>query len=63
LTATSDTPLRRWKSTQAGAKNRFHATLAKYGITIEGASDAFGKRRLQELESNHQAEFHGQARG
>jgi transposase len=32
-------------------KNRIHATLAKYGITIEGASDAFGKRGLQELET------------
>jgi transposase len=32
-------------------KNRIHATLAKYGITIEGASDAFGKRGLQELEN------------
>ena len=25
-------------------KNRVHATLAKYGYTVEGASDAFGKR-------------------
>ncbi len=32
-------------------KNRIHATLAKYGITIEGASDAFGKRGMQELEA------------
>jgi len=32
-------------------KNRIHATLTKYGITIEGASDAFGKRGMQELES------------
>jgi transposase len=30
-------------------KNRIHATLAKYGITIEGASDAFGKRGREEL--------------
>jgi transposase len=32
-------------------KNRIHATLAKYGITIDGASDAFGKRGRQELEA------------
>jgi transposase len=25
-------------------KNRVHATLAKYGYTVEGASDAFGKK-------------------
>ena len=25
-------------------KNRVHATLGKYGYTVEGASDAFGKR-------------------
>jgi transposase len=31
-------------------KNRIHATLAKYGVTIEGASDAFGKRGRQELQ-------------
>jgi transposase len=31
-------------------KNRIHATLAKYGIAIEGASDAFGKRGRGELE-------------
>ena len=31
-------------------KNRIHATLAKYGIRIEGASDAFGKRGRKELE-------------
>jgi transposase len=31
-------------------KNRIHATLAKYGISIEGASDIFGKRGLKELE-------------
>ena len=31
-------------------KNRIHATLAKYAISIEGASDAFGKRGLEELE-------------
>jgi transposase len=32
-------------------KNRIHATLAKYAISIEGASDAFGKRGQQELEN------------
>jgi len=32
-------------------KNRIHATLAKYGITIEGASDAFGRKGMQELEA------------
>ena len=32
-------------------KNRIHATLAKYGITIEGVADAFGKRGMQELEA------------
>jgi transposase len=31
-------------------KNRIHATLAKYGITIDGASDAFGKRGQEELQ-------------
>jgi transposase len=31
-------------------KNRIHATMAKYGIRIEGASDAFGKRGRKELE-------------
>jgi len=31
-------------------KNRIHATLAKYGIRIEGARDAFGKRGRRELE-------------
>jgi transposase len=36
---------------KARLKNRIHATLAKYGITIDGASDAFGKRGRQELES------------
>ena len=30
-------------------KNRIHATLAKYGLGIEGARDAFGKRGLEEL--------------
>jgi transposase len=30
-------------------KNRIHATLAKYAIYIEQASDAFGKRGLEEL--------------
>jgi transposase len=28
-------------------KNRVHATLAKYGYVVEGASDAFGKRGRQ----------------
>ena len=28
-------------------KNRVHATLAKYGYTVEGASDAFGKKGRQ----------------
>ena len=28
-------------------KNRVHATLAKYGYTVEGVSDAFGKRGRQ----------------
>src|SRR5262245_52500759 len=28
-------------------KNRVHATLGKYGYTVEGASDAFGKRGRQ----------------
>jgi len=32
-------------------KNRIHATLAKYGITIEVASDAFGRKGMQELEA------------
>jgi transposase len=32
-------------------KNRIHATLAKYGIAIEGAKDAFGKRGRKEMES------------
>jgi transposase len=31
-------------------KNRVHATLAKYAICLEEASDAFGKRGLEELE-------------
>jgi len=30
-------------------KNRLHATLAKYALRIDGASDAFGKRGRQEL--------------
>ena len=30
-------------------KNRIHATLAKYGLSIEGASDAFGKRGREEI--------------
>lgn len=31
-------------------KNRVHATLAKYGYVVEGASDAFGKRGRQIVE-------------
>jgi transposase len=31
-------------------KNRVHATLAKYGYVVEGASDAFGKKGRQILE-------------
>ena len=31
-------------------KNRVHATLAKYGYKVEGASDAFGKRGRQIVE-------------
>jgi transposase len=30
-------------------KNRILATLAKYALSVEGATDAFGKRGLQEL--------------
>jgi transposase len=30
-------------------KKRIHAALAKYGITIDGASDSFWKKGLQEL--------------
>ena len=30
-------------------KNRIHATLSKYGLSIETASDAFGKRGRKEL--------------
>ncbi|KPJ80227.1 MAG: hypothetical protein AMS17_20820 [Spirochaetes bacterium DG_61] len=30
-------------------KNRIHATLSKYGLSIETASDAFGKRGREEL--------------
>jgi transposase len=36
---------------RARLKNRIHATLAKYGIAIEGARDAFGKRGRKEIES------------
>ena len=31
-------------------KNRVHATLAKYGLVVEGASDAFGKKGRQIVE-------------
>ena len=31
-------------------KNRVHATLAKYGFVVEGASDAFGKKGRQIVE-------------
>jgi transposase len=31
-------------------KNRIHATLAKYAVSIEGASDLFGKRGRKELQ-------------
>jgi transposase len=31
-------------------KNRIHATLAKYGITVEETSDVFGKRGREELQ-------------
>lgn len=30
-------------------KNRIHATLAKYGLSVEGASDAFGKRGREQI--------------
>jgi len=30
-------------------KNRIQATLAKYGLSVEGVSDPFGKRGLEEL--------------
>jgi transposase len=30
-------------------KNRIHATLSKYGLSVETASDAFGKRGKEEL--------------
>jgi transposase len=33
-------------------KNRIHATLAKYAICIEGASDLFGKRGREELKKS-----------
>jgi transposase len=31
-------------------KNRVHATLGKYGLAVEGASDAFGKKGRQMIE-------------
>lgn len=31
-------------------KNRIHATLAKYALGVEGASDMFGKKGLEELQ-------------
>lgn len=31
-------------------KNRIHAALAKYGLSIDGASDAFGKRGREEMQ-------------
>jgi len=31
-------------------KNRIHATMAKYGVSIDGASDAFGKRGRKEIQ-------------
>ena len=30
-------------------KNRIHATLSKYGLRVEGSSDAFGKKGREEL--------------
>jgi hypothetical protein len=33
-------------------KNRIHATLAKYAVSIEGASDLFGKRGRKELQAS-----------
>jgi transposase len=30
-------------------KNRIHATLAKYGLSIDGVSDAFGKRSKEQI--------------
>jgi transposase len=33
-------------------KNRIHATLAKYAISIDGASDLFGKRGREELKKS-----------
>jgi transposase len=33
-------------------KNRIHATLAKYAISIDGISDLFGKRGREELQKN-----------
>jgi transposase len=35
----------------SGSNSETRATLAKYGVTIEGASDAFGKRERQELDA------------
>jgi transposase len=31
-------------------KNRIHATLAKYGLSVEGVSDAFGKRGREQIQ-------------
>ena len=31
-------------------KNRIHATLAKYGVSIDGVSDAFGKRGREQIQ-------------
>jgi len=36
-------------------KNRIHATLSKYGLRVETASDAFGKRGRKELLEHFQA--------
>jgi len=33
-------------------KNRIHATLAKYAVSIEGVSDLFGKRGREELQES-----------
>lgn len=47
-----DLPRTRIELTQERTKlkNRIHATLAKYAIYLEEASDAFGKRGLEEME-------------
>ena len=34
-------------------KNRIHATLAKYGVSIDGVSDAFGKRGREPVSYTH----------